>query len=225
MCMWTSYDGSRSMQEYQKRYGSQRLTCTRPHEPSSWQGASAHRRSRITASQRGAPWQATGSPSSHMLMPTLRRFGPQMRPRPYVDDLTTSIGGHERAVDLVQQSWAIVGDFGRVFRWQAAFDKCARFSTSATIRDALRAAPGPLVSDSFSDLGVMQLTTGRSHPSASLARDIKALAKLSRMQALRISFEWRCRFVAGSGIPNAMHGGGIPSEHSRQTTCAPPGGQ
>lgn len=141
-----------------------------------------------------------------MLVFALHRLGQRVCPRPYMDDLTTSIRGAEDAATLVHRSWQIVGEFGRIFRWEAAVGKCARVSTSRAVCEEPRAVPGPPVCDSCPDLGTVQPTTAHGDPRPGIVCDIKALMKLSRMQALRVSFAWRGRFVSGSGVPTALHG-------------------
>lgn len=143
---------------------------------------------------------------AHMLVRALAAQGPAVKPRPYVDDLTTSVEGDENAAELVNNSWKIVGDFGKVFKWTTAFTKCARFSTSAKVREQLAAVPGPPVRSVFADLGVAQHTTGRKDLELADSRELKALGKLDRMQAVRLDFTWRCRMVGGSGLPTALYG-------------------
>lgn len=143
---------------------------------------------------------------AHMLVRALRDLGPEVRARPYVDDLTASTTGGAGASATVAKIWDVVGTFGHVMRWSAATTKCARFSTSKDVRRQLCATPGPPVQDVFLDLGVAQHTTGSRDTTAAHARDLKALQKMSRVRTLQLDFKWRCRMVASSGLPTALYG-------------------
>lgn len=143
---------------------------------------------------------------AHMLVAKLRDISPRVFPRPYVDDLTTAIIGTAGAAQLVQRTWQVVGDFGRVFKWVTATGKCARYSTDKRVRDALDACEGPRTQDVFIDLGVAQHTTQRRVLDLLDERERRALHKMSRSQALRLDFWWRCRMVSGSGVPTALYG-------------------
>lgn len=144
--------------------------------------------------------------TAHMLVAGMRAIGPQVVPRPYVDDLTAAVWGREGAAEHVQRVWSIVGHFGMVFRWVAAPTKCARFSTARAVRAELAATEGPPVQDAFLDLGVMQRTTGARDAGNAAERDLRAFKKMARMRALKLNFDWRCRMVASSGLPTALYG-------------------
>ena len=66
--------------------------------------------------------------------------------------------------------------------------------------------PGPPVQSVFADLGVAQHTKGALNLELLDVRERRALHKMSRVQALRLSFGWRARMVAVSGLPTAMYG-------------------
>ena len=151
---------------------------------------------------------------AHMLVSAVRRLGECHRPRPYVDDLTcTFTGPLQQHVPAVAAVWSTVRHFGATLGWEVSAAKCARFSTDPPTQVALAADPGPPVRTLVKDLGVIQHTGSRPAAATGADRDARATAKLCRAGALPLSFEWRGRAVASSGLPTALYGAasqGVP---------------
>ena len=118
--------------------------------------------------------------------------------RDYVDDMVASsripapadqqAAGAAVAVaaHLVRVYWLLTLAFRNATSLLLNVLKCVRFSTDQRVRDALAQMEGPPVAQSFMDLGVPQLATGRAAPALADKREAAVHPRLTRTACLAL---------------------------------------
>jgi hypothetical protein len=133
---------------------------------------------------------------------------PNLRSRPYVDDITSVVAtaDPQEAVEIVTHMVQHTMEFAKDLAFQPNLGKTKRFSTSLCVRTALTSIPGPPLAPAFMDLVIVQTPTPCAAPLLSDKRMYSGLDKFERTATLAVPLSRRIQYCAGSGVPAALYG-------------------